>query len=170
MYCATHKYIETDMFCSTCFQAICGKCLKKKNEKDLCTLCYVKTITQKTANASRERTLKKNDTKKNPYSTKSFEINPDRLQSMVQVARLKQENARKKRNRNLKTPEEPVKALEVKIYCNWHQRIIAEYNCSKCNKDFCRECLGQRRQKETYCKNCWNTIRFANILPGRKFI
>ena len=164
MKCVNHDYIDTDITCDGCSKPICGKCLKKKNDKRLCSLCYIKAITKKTITRSKKnKTI--DEKKKTPFSTKSFDIDPSRLQSLIQNAQEKQ-----LQSRETEAPEKKKQKKKgtEKVYCSWHKRIIAEYRCAKCKKDICRECVAKRQHREVYCQTCWSSIKYADVLAKRK--
>jgi len=167
--CATHEYVDTEITCDNCSKAICGKCLKQKDNKRLCSLCYIKAITKKTIKESKDKEEKTEEKAKTPFSTKTFDIDAGRLQSFIKNAQEKQEQAKEdKKASQEKEKKVERKKVEEKVYCNWHKRVIAGYTCSKCKINLCRECIGQKQHKDVYCKTCWSTIKYADVLAKKK--
>ena len=107
--CVNHDYIEIrTITCDGCSKPICGKCLKKKNDKEIMqSLLYKSKLLKKQLRGPKKIKLLMRR-KKLLSHTKSFDIDPSRLQSLIQNAQEKnscsQEKQRllKRKNRKKK--------------------------------------------------------------------
>jgi hypothetical protein len=155
-----HK-LDTSIGCSNCNIPLCEECKKIENEKILCSRCYIRSsITVKPK--KKEEPVRSFVTRKLP------EVDPERIKLLIKNTKERQlvEEEKKKEEDKEKLPE--LKQKEMKNFCNWHDKRIAEYICTKCRKTFCRDCLGEKKLKEIYCKSCWSSIKYSHLLNKPK--
>jgi hypothetical protein len=154
--------LDTSIICSICHIPLCEECKKIENEKIRCSRCYIRSsITAKP---------KKKEEKAKSYQTRKLpEVAPERIKLMIKNTQEKQlqeeETRQKKQMEELKTEK---KTETVKNFCNWHDRRIAEYTCTKCKKTFCRDCLGEKKPRECYCKSCWSSIKYSHLFNKKR--
>lgn len=174
MKCLIHK-LETSIKCSICNIPLCEECKKIEHENIQCSRCYIRqsmTVKRKkeeeTADTAKEETgkPKKKEEKGSSYKTRKLpEVDPERIKLMIKNTQAKQLQEEEKKQ---KEPEKELTTETVRKFCNWHDKRIAEYTCTKCQKTFCRDCLGEKKQKECYCKSCWSSIKYSHLFNKKR--
>ncbi|MEQ8223616.1 MAG: hypothetical protein ABRQ37_14990 [Candidatus Eremiobacterota bacterium] len=175
MECSLHK-LETSIKCSICNTPLCEECKKIENEKIQCSRCYIRhsmTVKRKkeeetVVTEKEEETVKpkKKEEKGSSYKTRKLpEVDPERIKLMIKNTQVKQLQEEEKKQ---KEPVEEVKRETVRKFCNWHDKRIAEYTCTKCQKTFCRDCLGEKKARECYCKSCWSSIKYSHLFNKKR--
>ena len=184
MECSVHK-LETSIKCSICHIPLCEECKKIEHEKIQCSRCYIRhSMTVKRKKEEETGEPKKEEERGEPkkeeetvkpkrkeekgisYKTRKLpEVDPERIKLMIKNTQAKQLQEEEKKQ---KEPEKELKAETVRKFCNWHDKRIAEYTCTKCQKTFCRDCLGEKKQKECYCKSCWSSIKYSHLFNKKR--
>ena len=173
MECSVHK-LETSITCSICHIPLCEECKKIEHEKIQCSRCYIRASIAENVKKKeetpkkKEETPKKKEEKASSYKTRKLpEVDPERIKLMIKNTQEKQLHDEEKRQ---KQPIEELKIEKeiVKKFCNWHDKRIAEYTCTKCQKTFCRDCLGEKKPRECYCKSCWSSIKYSHLFNKKR--
>ncbi|MEQ8190992.1 MAG: hypothetical protein ABRQ39_23700 [Candidatus Eremiobacterota bacterium] len=162
MECSLHK-LETSIACSICNIPLCEECKKIEHEKIQCSRCYIRGSI-KVKPKKKDEVSGKKEEKGRSYKTRTLpEVDPERIKLMIKNTQVKQ--LQEEENRR---PAEELKTETVKKFCNWHDKRIAEYTCTKCQKTFCRDCLGEKKPKECYCKSCWSSIKYSHLFNKKR--
>ena len=149
MECLVHK-LETSIICSICNIPLCEECKKIENEKIQCSRCYIRSsITENAKKKEEAAKPKKKEEKVKSYQTRKLpELAPERIKLMIrntQEKQLQEEETRQKvREEQIKTEK---KTETVKNFCNWHDKRIAEYTCTKCKKNFLQRLSWRKKAK-----------------------